>query len=214
MADSKTLTCRHCGNISKMEILASAEIDETWGNATEGYGPDMGTVYNVLNCPACKQKNIVSYFWHEDMTEEDRNRIEYEFYFPPAPSYPLGLPEKILAAYVTAEKIRPLNANAYATAMRRLLETVCIDHNTKSDYLAGMLKELADRGEIPFKLVKVAQSLKNFGNVGAHAGAGDLSPEEIPIVGALAKALLEYIYSAPYLATLAEDTLKEVRSKT
>ena len=37
--------------------------------------------------------------------------------------------------------------------------------------------------------------------------------EEIPILNALSKAILEYIYSAPYLATLAEKQLEKVKSK-
>lgn len=211
MADSGIITCRHCGNISKMEIVGSAEIDETWGDEKIGYGPNMGTSYDVLKCPACEKVTIVSYFWHEDM---DREEITYEILFPTEVNYPIGLPDNILSAYKAAEKVKPIDANAYATLMRRLLETVCIEHQAKPNTtLHLMLKELADRQEIPQKLVKVAQGLKNFGNVGAHAGSGDLSREEIPIVSALATALLEYIYSAPYLATIAEDKLKEIKSK-
>lgn len=211
MADSKVITCRHCFNISRMEITASAEVDETWGDKTIGFGPNMGTSYDILKCPACEKINIVSYFWHEDM---ERDEITYNFLFPPEKIYPKGLPEKILTAYKNAEKIKSLNANAYATAMRRLLETVCLEQGAKpNDLLAKMLKELADRGEIPQNLVKVASGLKNFGNVGAHASAGDLGEKEVPIISALTTALLEYIYSAPYLASLAENKLVELRSK-
>ncbi|GEC77926.1 hypothetical protein FAQ01_07960 [Flavobacterium aquatile] len=193
-----------------MEITASAEINEAYGDSQTGYSPNMGTSYDVLTCPACKKATIVTYFWHEDMESED---IKYEFLFPTEKIYPLGLPENILAIYKDAEKIKALNVNAYATAVRRLLETVCIEHGAKPDMLAKMLKELADKGEIPQKLVKVASGLRNFGNVGAHAAAGELSPKEIPIITALTTALLEFLYSAPYLATLAENKLNELKSK-
>lgn len=79
--------------------------------------------------------------------------------------------------------------------------------------LASMLKELADKNEIPQKLVKIASGLKDFGNIGAHAGSGELTQKEIPIVNALCIAILEYIYSAPYLATIAEDKLNSIKNK-
>ncbi|CAM3285666.1 DUF4145 domain-containing protein [Flavobacterium longum] len=193
-----------------MEISASAEVDETWGDSQMGYGPNMGTSYDVLKCPACLKINIVTYFWHEDM---ERNEIEYEFLYPPEKAYPLGLPDNILAAYKASEDIKLRNANAYAILTRRMLETVCIEHGAKSTQLASMLKELADNGAIPQNLVKVANGIKNFGNIGAHAGSGELGEQELPIVSALATALLEYLYSAPYLAALAESKLTKLRSK-
>lgn len=48
-----------------------------------------------------------------------------------------------------------------------------------------MLKDLANKREITQKLVIVTTGLKDFGNIGAHVGSGDLSIEEIPIVKAV-----------------------------
>lgn len=195
-----------------MEILASAEIDETWGDSQMGYGPDQGTTYLILKCLACEKRSVISYCWQEGMEHE---QIDYEIMFPAEVAYPAGLPGDILQAYIMAEKIKRIDANAYATQMRRLLEKVCLQHNAKpDDSLAKMLKELADKGEIPQKLVKVAEGLKNFGNVGAHAGAGELSKSEIPIVSALATAILEYVYTAPHLAEIAEEKIQQIRSKS
>ena len=78
--------------------------------------------------------------------------------------------------------------------------------------LASMLKDLANRNEIPDKLVKVAQGIKDFGNMGAHAGIGELSENEIPIVATLCTVILEYIYSAPHLATIAENKLNAIKN--
>lgn len=78
--------------------------------------------------------------------------------------------------------------------------------------MAAKVKDLASKGDIPNNLVKVALGLKNFGNIGAHAGIGELSTKEIPIAEALCKAILEYIYSAPYLANLAEAKLKAIKT--
>ena len=104
-----------------------------------------------------------------------------------------------------------MDVNAYAILTRRLLELVCLDRGAQLNNLAVMLRDLANRNEIPDKIVKVAIGLKDFGNIGAHAGIGDLSENEIPIVNALCIAIIEYVYSAPYLATLAEQQLNKIR---
>jgi hypothetical protein len=211
MSLSKLISCRHCGNISKMEISGNVVIDDTYIDPEYGPLTDSGTTYSVLKCPACEKINIVSYFWHDGMESEDET--SYDFLYPQNASYPIGLPEKILTAYKAAEKVKSIDVNAYAILMRRLLELVCIDRNAKTGVLAQMLKELADKKEIPEKLVKVAIGLKDFGNIGAHAGSGELTEKEIPIVNALSSAILEYVYSAPHLATIAENKLKTIKTK-
>jgi Domain of unknown function (DUF4145) len=209
---SKLISCRHCGNVSKMEIIGNVNDDHT--EIDPEYGPmtEWGIHYNVLKCPACEKINIVSYTWHDGIESEDE--ISYEFLYPQNSSYPIGLPEKILTAFKAAEKVKSIDVNAYAILMRRLLELVCIDRSATSGSLATMLKELATKNEIPEKLVKVAVGLKDFGNIGAHAGSGELTEKEIPIVNALCNAILEYVYSAPYLATLAENKLQTIKNKS
>lgn len=209
---SNVISCRHCGNISKMEIIGSVDNDHTEDfDPPEGPTWVYGTIYYVLKCPACEKINIVSYDWHDGMETDEE--ICYDFLYPQNTTYPIGLPEKILTAFKAAEKVKSIDVNVYAILMRRLLELVCIDRNASNGTLAVMLKDLANKKEIPDKLVKVASGLKDFGNIGAHAGSGDLTEAEIPIVNALCTAVLEYVYSAPYLATIAEDKLKSIKTK-
>ena len=193
------------------------EILGTTGDEIVEYEPEYGPVgvhgtdYSVIKCPACKKVNIVSYEWYDRIEDEDK--ITYEILYPQRSNFPVGLPENILNTFKAAEKVKAIDVNAYAILMRRLLELVCIDRKAKGEYLASMLKDLADRNEIPEKLVDVAKGLKDFGNIGAHAGIGELSEKEIPIVNALSTAVLEYIYSAPYLATVAEKKLESIKLK-
>lgn len=208
---SKLISCRHCGNVAKMEIVGHVNDDQTDYDPEDRPVGAWGIHYNVLRCPACEKINIVSYTWHDGIESEDE--ISYDFLYPQNPNYPIGLPEKILTAYKAAEKVKSIDVNAYAILMRRLLELVCLDREASSGTLAAMLKELADKNEIPQKLVKVATGLKDFGNIGAHAGSGELTEKEIPIVNALCSAILEYVYSAPYLATIAENKLISIKSK-
>ncbi len=209
MSLSKLISCRHCGNISKMEIIGNVNDDHIYED--EEYGPmtDSATIYSVLRCPACIKINIVTYDWHDGIESDDE--ISYEFLYPKNSTFPIGLPENILTAFKAAEKVKSIDVNAYAILMRRLLELVCLDRNAKVGTLAVMLKELADKNEIPIKLVKVATGLKDFGNIGAHAGSGELTEKEIPIVNALCSAILEYVYSAPHLATIAENKLITIK---
>lgn len=60
MGLSKLISCRHCGNTSKMEIIGEAkEKDPEW---EEDYINEHGVYYSILKCPACKKINMVSYF--------------------------------------------------------------------------------------------------------------------------------------------------------
>lgn len=216
MADSKRLSkitpCGHCHNISAMPIIGCVTKNDEYEDVDFGrIVGESGCTYCILECPACMKINIVYYEWHDGMESEDE--YEYELLYPVNQKYPLGLPNKIFNAYKAAEKVKTIDVNAYAILMRRMLELVCIDRNAKEGTLVFMLKDLADKNEIPLKLVNVAKGLKDFGNIGAHAASGELSEKEIPILNALSKAILEYIYSAPYLATLAEKQLEKVKSK-
>lgn len=194
-----------------MEIIGNVNDDHTEVDEY-GSGIEWGIHYSVLKCPACEKINIVSYEWHDGIESEDE--ISYDFLYPQNSTYPIGLPEKILTAFKAAEKVKSIDVNAYAILMRRLLELVCLDRNATSGTLAAMLKELAGKKEIPDKLVKVASGLKDFGNIGAHAGSGELTEKEIPIVNALCSAILEYVYSAPHLATIAENKLNTIKTKS
>jgi hypothetical protein len=69
---------------------------------------------------------------------------------------------------------------------------------------------LSERGEIPSKLVDVADKLRALRNVGAHAGLGELTPDDIPIVEDLCRAILDYIFTAPFLAQRAEESLSKL----
>ena len=194
-----------------MDILGIVSDDHKQEEPEAGFLFEYGTHYSVLKCPACEKINIVSYDWNDAMDSDDD--ISYDFLYPQNLNYPIGLPEEILKAFKAAEKVKSIDVNAYAILMRRLLELVCLDRNATSGTLAAMLKELANKNEIPDKLVKVASGLKDFGNIGAHAGSGDLTEKEIPIVNALCSAILDYVYSAPYLASIAENKLKTIKTR-
>lgn len=207
---SKIVTCGHCYNKSFMNILGIVSKDDEYRDPEYGWLYESGTNFSVLQCPACGMVNIVSYYWHDSM--ENESEITYKTLYPLTKETPLGLPQNIIEMYQAAQKVQSISIDAYATLMRKILEQVCIDKQAKQGTLHTMLEDLANKNEIPEKLVKVAKGLKDFGNIGAHANNGKLDKKQIPILEALAKAILEYIYSAPYLAGLAEKELEKIKA--
>lgn len=192
------------------------EVVDTMRDVISEGGDDMGywehgDIYRLLKCPNCRKVNITTYSWHDAMDEDDV--ITEKTIYPQHQDFPVGLPDKILGSLTSAEKVKPIDVHAYALLLGRTLELVCHDRGAKSGTLYPMLEELAKKGDIPEKLVKVASGLRNFRNLGAHAGMGDLSEKELPIVRALLDAILTYIYSAQHLADLAEEKLARIKKK-
>ena len=70
------------------------------------------------------------------------------------------------------------------------------------------MADLASKGEIPTKLIGVANSLRILRNIGAHATLGELTPGELPILENLCRAILEYVYTAPFLVEEAEKRVR------
>jgi hypothetical protein len=172
--------------------------------------PEEGYYYKLLLCLACKEVTLWKYFYSDLMDEEN---ITIETLYPPAQTRLSGLPPQIQQAYEIALKVRAIDANAYAVLIGRILEMICADRQAEGKDLYNKLSDLSTKGEIPAKLVGVAHSLRQLRNFGAHASLGELTRDEIPILDALCRAILEYVYNAPYLAEKAEQKLNSLRRK-
>jgi hypothetical protein len=122
-----------------------------------------------------------------------------------------GLPPEIERAYTAASAVKGIEAHAFAVLARRLLEMICLDKGAQGRSLFEQLKSLAQTGVIPQQLIDIAKRLRNFGNIGAHAAEVQLSENEVPVIDALCRAILEYVYGAPYLVALAQETLDRLK---
>lgn len=167
-----------------------------------------GFHYEIYKCQACQ--HVVLFRWDVDTRYWDRTP-NAEVLYPNAREAPIGLPERARKAYDSAERVRKVDANSYAVQLRRMLEFICIDQQASGNTLAKKLEDLAKQDLIPDKLSEIAKYLKNFGNVGAHADDFDVTEEEIPILDALARAVAEYVYTAPDLARQAEERFKKLK---
>lgn len=211
---SRKIQCRHCLNYAPMAVVAEFNRVSGKVEAHPDHFENVSECYELLQCPACNDVTLQAYEWCDSYMDSEDD-VTFGILYPnkEVNDIPLGLPDKINKALTAAQKVKSIDANAFGVLMRRTLEMVCIDRKAKGRNLADQLQDLAQKNEIPEKLVTVAKNIKNLGNIGAHAALGDLTKEEIPILNALSNAILEYVYTAPYLADLAEkrvDQLKKI----
>ena len=205
---SEPVKCGHCGNTAPMPIVASHSGIVLRREDGTGAPYEAGDMFELLKCPTCENPQLRKYFWDDMM---DGSEVTFTTLYPSTTPELRGLPPSIAKAYESALRVKAVDANAFGVLLRRMLELVCIDRGANGRTLHEQLQDLATRGEIPKKLVHVAVNLKNFGNIGAHAGSGELTPAEIPILDSLSRAVLEYVYSAPELVRTAEERLARVR---
>lgn len=209
---SDRVICRKCANISNMEIIASCTWEKKY-KVEDVYGPPPSDYfeYEILLCPACEQQSIQRSRWNDVCELPDE--VDIDIIFPEQEKIPIGLPKEILSQYVSAQKVALVDSDAYIILLRRLLESICINRNVAEGKLFDMLEELEQNGEIPRKLVAVAKNIRIFGNVAAHQSNGKILKKEISLATDLMNALLEYIYSAPYLVNQAERKLVMIKKR-
>jgi len=191
-----------------MEIVSTySQIQEHEDRRTE-FPWQAGNVYDLLVCPTCSGVTLRKYFFHDAY---DPDEIEPETLYPAAQHTPVGLPDEIGRAYEAAHRVRDVDANAYGVLIGRLLEFVCEDRSAQGNSLAAKLSDLASKHEIPQNLVDVANNLRHLRNIGAHPSLGTLTHAEISIVDQLCNAILEYVYSAPFIAGEAQRRLEQLK---
>ncbi len=212
LGSTPPLRCGHCGNVAPLQVRArDSRVTTHEAPGTPGASPwDAGTVYEVLACPACDQVSLARYEYHEVWIEDG---VEYLVLYPADRAAPDGLPGAVAAAYAAAQRVRHVDANAFGAAVRRVLERACADRGAAGRTLYHQLQNLATRGEIPAKLVAVADGLRQLGNVGAHGGAEGLTGAEVSLLDDLARAVLEYVYTAPLLAERAAERLRRIQGR-
>jgi hypothetical protein len=207
---SQPIQCGVCTNKSTMQICGTVLHSTDFHDESTGMVHENGDMYSVLLCPNCSQINIAVSHWHEGM--EDENELSYHVIYPAKERLPIGLPADIKKGYEAALRVKSIDANSYAVLLRRVLELVCIDRNAQGKDLYNKLDDLIKKNEIPANLAEVAQGLRDLGNVGAHAVIGEITEKEIPILRALINAVLEYVYSAPFLALIAKETSDKIKA--
>ena len=167
--------------------------------------------YEICSCASCSKIFVTSFYYDERFLDEP---LDIETLYPKKRvGIPRGLPEHIEDEYIAAQRIRDASPNAYGVLLGRILELVCLDKGIKDGKLESSLKKLAAAEKIPDQVLQVAKKLNVFRHAGAHATVGELSRAEVPILDDLCNAVLEYVYTAPWLISRAESGLANLHSK-
>ncbi|HZR17350.1 MAG TPA: DUF4145 domain-containing protein [Verrucomicrobiae bacterium] len=206
---SESRQCGHCGNYSTMKIVAEFR-DVTHPHPDDEYPFSEGKVYRLLQCPAhgCKNVELESYSYSDAVDFGERPDFDYETLFPVAPQIPPGLPRKVQDEYEAALKEKRRSPNAYGVLLGRVLERVCDDKGATGKMLGQKLDSLSEVKDFPLHL---AFPLNEFRVIAAHAALGKLTAKEVPIIENLIRAILESLYSAPYLVRQAQKAIKKIK---
>lgn len=171
---------------------------------------DAGEQYDLLKCPGCLKINLRHLEWDELTVEalreggRDPEELLGTVVYPIPPQIPEGLPQIVRRAYREALEVRDRSPNAYAVLLGRVLEIVCRDREASGETLYEQIADLGHRKELPETIVQVAHGVRKLRNVGAYAAIGSLSGDDVTVMERLARAVLEFVYTAPHLAKLAE----------
>ena len=203
------LTCSHCGN--KAPMLIQAKYSRIKSHEIPNLSWDEGPFWELLECTACNRVLLREGHWHEYIHAD--TGPEYEILYPNGPEQIRGLPPIIATAYAAAQKVKSIDSNAFAVLLGRVLDLVCIDKKAEGENLFERLNDIANKGIMPQQLADMAHAIRHLRNIGAHANLGELTISEVPILEALNKAILEYIYSAPALVQVVQSKIDEYKAK-
>ena len=123
---------------------------------------------------------------------------DYELMWPEPGKMHSSVPASVQKCYAEAAAIKSRAPNAFANQIRRALEALCKDRGTGNRVLAQNIQELATRGEIPPTLAEMTDVLRMLGNIGSHAADEEIAPEYVEVIDDLFRAIIEYVYVAPW----------------
>jgi hypothetical protein len=200
--------CGHCGFKGPMEHKEEQiALKRGTGEVTpDGEEFEWGEFLSVAQCPACDQPNIWTYSWIDLVGEPQNERRIY-----PTERDNSVLPEKVRKQFDAALKVKKIEPGLYAVGIRRMLETVANEEQAAGKDLFEKLDDLAADGRIPGPLAKIAHQLRELGNLGAHDAEIEVEPEDVPVIGDLADAILEYLYRAPAKLATVQAGIEERR---
>lgn len=200
----KVLDCYHCGNRTQMLLLS--DYKDAWeekGLAIWGYNQ-----YLLYKCPVCLEVTLENVsFLNEDIIclgytdYEQKNAYENakikRILYPQHSFEVENIPEKVRGSFEAALKIRRIEPNTCAVAIRRTLEMMCKDKNAEGKTLERKLSYLAINGVLPEILQEAAYIIRKLGNTAAHANDEEVSYELANQMVKFTEAILDYVYVIP-----------------
>lgn len=210
--NTQLLECPHCGNKTQHEIIFqvdSTDIAYTVGNPDDTL--DIDITYSLVNCTTCQS---ISMFVNTQFDENPDDLNEAILCYPHEKKVKEGVPDLIVKNYAEARKVMKISRPAFAILIRRGLEFICLDQNASGNNLKEKLDDLSNRGIIPSTLAQMANALRFFGNLGAHATDYEIDIVEAETMNEFFLTMIEFVYIAPAkLAKLRESIKKKTKTK-
>jgi Domain of unknown function (DUF4145) len=191
--------CGHCGNTTAFTIAAAGSQPSLI--TAQEKETTTWTTWRVLLCSTCAQPTL------ERDVQETKGAIGSA---PPARSetpevlYPVErstrwqhIPPAVQEMYTEALKVEKVSPRSCAVMAGLALEAICTVEQAKGTSLAERLNNLAQSERIPHTLVGMAQHLRYFRNISAHAMEEKVTEADVPILLYFVEAILEYLYVAP-----------------
>lgn len=212
MSEKIKIQCVTCNRETNHDIVAS--------HKTHGATPDNDIQwwddYHIAICRGC---DTISFVHSSACTEDfDPNTGETETKYELYPDRASGrktldgaehFPYKTRRIYL--EIVKAMNCSSpllAAIGLRALIESICIDQQTKGNNLEMRISELATLGLLSLKQAEILHNHRFLGNIAAHEIEAP-QPRELIAALDIAETLLKTIYILPTL----DATIKTGKKK-
>ena len=195
--------CPHCCNTAPQLLVHHQFHLEKAYDTSNGSESEHPWSSFVAVCETCK--HILVYDNTGNSWEADQFHLA-DLVYPQSSYLHYSVPRKIKNVYNEAHRIKELAPSAFAVQIRRALEAICEDQGAKKGNLQSRLETLTKEGKLPSILSDVGDILRLLGNIGAHGITESIHPLQANSLDEFFRAIVEYIYIAPF-------RLKEVREQ-
>jgi hypothetical protein len=207
----QTFHCQHCGNDVPMIMLFEGDANGSFKTKNLSDIEGVFYIWELLLCPTCA--NVMLFEKGCQILDEyiaDSNIFsQTRLLYPKARKLFKHLPEDVAQSYEIACKLLPIEPIACAVFVGRTLEFLCIDRNAVGNTLDKMIKDLANRRDIPEVVADMAHSLRYFRNIGAHASKVAIDKDDAEVLLELCEVILEYVYEAPAMLQKVKNRISQ-----
>lgn len=186
--ETRSYLCRHCGHVTKGEVLGTHHYSER---------DERGTIlpptlkYSLVRCINCSDASLLlamevgDNIWGEETSLYPAIRERHSG----------GLPASIAGCFEEAEICyRVKAATAAAIMARRTLELLAAEQGLQKGNLAQRLQAMRDQQVIDARLYEWADELRLAGNQAAHDVHLGISLTDARDMLDLVEAIVDYVY--------------------
>lgn len=202
--------CPHCGNNTPHAILhREVRTEILYSVEGEEIGP-CDIYYYMTKCRTCGKISLFNnYEFNDDGTALDAANILYPTIWEAADS----VPKAIADCYAEAKKVEKISPPAFATLIRKALESITKEKKAHGRNLQEKVQDLADKKIIPGAMAEMADAIRILGNIGTHDEAAELGEQDAQDMDSFFTTLVEYVYVAPQKLAALKKRIDDGKAK-